>query len=97
MAIFASPLTREEIINMMQRLSTRTHALVQDINSVDRIFAQILNSDLEETLGGDDAATQVNALRSLIAALKGYADNYTGAGSISDKSYEIAKRVKPVV
>lgn len=97
MAIFATPLTRDEMINLLQRLCLRTHDLVKEIKAVDGILSQYLDSDIEEILGGADAADERNALRSLQVALKGFADNYSGAGSISDKSYEIAKRVKPVV
>lgn len=97
MAIFGTPMTRDELINLLQRISLRTHDLVADINSVNQVLAQYLDADIEEILGGGDAAAERAALRDLQVALKGYADNYTGAGSLSDKSFQIAKRVKPVV
>jgi hypothetical protein len=81
----------------MQRICFRTHDLVQEIKGIDQVLSQYLDADIEEILGGGEAATERNALRALQSALKGFADNYTGAGSLTDKSYEIAKRVKPVV
>lgn len=97
MAIFATPIDRNELLSTMQRISTKTHYLMQEIRALDAILAQYLDADLEDILGGAEAATERNALRSLQAALMGLANNYGGTGSVSDKSYEIAKRVRPLV
>lgn len=97
MAIFATPIDRTELLSTMQRLCTKTHYLVQEIKALDAILAQYLDADVEEILGGGSAATERNDLRSLQAALMGFANNYSGAGVLSDKSYEIAKRVRPLV
>lgn len=97
MAIFATPIDRNELLGTMQRVSTKTHYLIQEIKALDAILAQYLDADLEEILGGVDAANERNALRSLQAALMGLANNYAGGGVLSDKSYEIAKRVRPLV
>jgi hypothetical protein len=97
MAIFATPIDRNEILTTMQRLSTKTHYLMQEIKALDTILSQYLDADLEEILGGAEPATERAALRSLQAALMGLANNYGGTGSVSDKSFEIAKRVRPLV
>lgn len=97
MAIFATPIDRSELLGTMQRICTKTHYLVQEIKALDAILAQYLDADLEGILGGSTAAADRNDLRSLQAALMGFANNYAGGGSLSDKSYEIAKRVRPLV
>jgi hypothetical protein len=97
MAIFATPIDRNELLSTMQRMCTKTHYLVQEIKALDAVLAQYLDADLEGILGGESAAADRNDLRSLQAALMGLANNYSGAGTLSDKSYEIAKRVRPLV
>jgi|SRR3954468_21765448 hypothetical protein len=98
MAIFATPIDRTELLSTMQKISTKTHYLVQEIRTLDLILSKYSDLDLEEILGGGgSAAAERTALRTLQAALKGFSDNYTGTGSLSDKSTEIAKRVRPLV
>lgn len=97
MAIFATPIDRAELLGTLQRVCTKTHYLMQEIKALDLILDQYLDSDIEEILGGASAATERAALRDLQAALVGFADNYSGAGSVSDKSFQIAKRVRPLV
>lgn len=100
--IIGNPVDKARLDDVMQRISTRCHELVSDIESLNSQMAELLDADIESIYlaGGLDAQSSESArtdFRSWLAACKAWADNYSGAGEVLNRKYEIAKRVKPRV
>lgn len=97
MSILGLAFTAADLKTLMQRHSTKVHELYHEIKYINSQLNQISNEDLQQIfeLGEtNNAAEDVASFKSWQSALNGFADNYVGQGEISDKSYELAKRVK---
>lgn len=99
---YASPYDANNLKSMIQRMSTKTHNLVREIQALWVVMSQIADDDLKQIIadgeglvvGQDDAAILVlfQQVRDWQYAMKNYADNYANAGNVSDNSFHIAKR-----
>lgn len=98
MALVGTNLDKADLDKIMQRISTKTHNLVHEINAIGGMLDQLADADIEAIyvasgMSAPDAATARAQFGSWKAQLKAYASNYTGGGIVDDKSWEIAKRV----
>lgn len=86
-----------DLKELMIRISTKVHDLYREVHSLNDQFKQISDDELKlifEAGQSADPGGDVGAFRAWQASIVGYADNYVNKGEVSDKSFEIAKRVK---
>ena len=95
MAILGTPLDRQKLLDLMERVSTGISWLMGDIDTVGKQMLEISDEDLETIFGGSDPTGDRAAFRTWLAAIVGLNDNYEGNGTVADRAFEIAKRARP--
>lgn len=87
-----------ELIVVQQKASLKIDVLVRDLISLDKSLGLLSNQDLEALFisgGSLDPVGDRISFRTWQQNMRGFSDNYTGQGELSDKSLEIQKAIKP--
>lgn len=87
-----------ELIAVQQKASLKLDIIVRDILALEKALKQLTDQDLEQLFidgGSSDPIASREAFRTWQSTMRGFADNYTGDGQLSDKSLEIQKAIKP--